>query len=233
MNSLWHATSCTDSLTIFCCLIEDTMMLPTHALAGMVLALPLIAVAPEFAAVALVAGLFGGVFPDLDMYTGHRKTLHYPVYYSVLAAIAITVALFVPTTGSVAAAFFLLGAAVHSVSDVFGGGLELRPWEGTSDRAVYDHYHGRWIAPRRWVRYDGSPEDLLLSMTLALPLLVALDGILQAIVIAALVVGAVYAAVRRVLPVLAVVLVELVPKPILAYVPRRYTAGRSGDLGDR
>ncbi len=102
--------------------------------------------APEFATVGLVAGFLGGLVPDLDMYVGHRKTLHYPVYYSVLATGGVLVGLAVPSVLTVAVALFLLGAAVHCVADIFGGGLELRPWEGTSDRAVYDHVRGRWIA---------------------------------------------------------------------------------------
>src|SRR6056297_1279468 len=148
------------------------MMLPTHALGGMALGLVVGAVVPEFAGVALVAGLFGGILPDLDMYAGHRQTLHFPVYYSVLALGALVLALLVPSLATIGSAVFLLGAATHSLADVFGGGLELRPWEATSDRAVYDHYRSQWIAPRRWVGYDGSPGDLVLSMALAGPLLV-------------------------------------------------------------
>lgn len=197
-------------------------MLPTHALAGMALALPLVAVAPEFAPLALLAGLLGGIFPDLDMYVGHRKTLHFPVYYSLAAAVATLGALLIPTTASVAAAFFLLGAALHCVTDVFGSGLELRPWEGTSQRAVYDHYRGTWIAPRRLVRYDGSPGDLLASVTLAVPLFYALEGTLQWIVVAAVAVGVVYAALRRVLADLATVVVGFLPATVRLYVPERY-----------
>lgn len=205
----------------------DTMMLPTHALSGMVLALALALAAPEFAGIALVAGLLGGVVPDLDMYVSHRKTLHFPVYYSALAVVAVPVAVAVPAAVTVVAASFLLGAATHSVADVFGGGLELRPWEATSDRAVYDHRRGRWIAPRRWVRYDGAPEDLLLSAVLAVPLLIALDGVLRWIVVASLAVAAVYTAVRRVLPTIAELLVEeflpqVLPDRILTHIPLRY-----------
>ncbi|SDR05318.1 hypothetical protein SAMN04489842_2147 [Natronobacterium texcoconense] len=197
-------------------------MLPTHALGGMALALPLVAVAPELAPIALAAGLLGGIFPDLDMYTGHRKTLHFPVYYSLLAAGATVVAVLVPTTMTVAVALFLLGAALHCVTDVFGSGLELRPWEGNSERAVYDHYRGTWIAPRQLVRYDGSPGDLLLSVTLAVPLLYALEGVLQWVVIAAIVVAAVYTAFRRILAELAPVVVRRLPASVLPYVPDRY-----------
>ncbi|MFD1562142.1 metal-dependent hydrolase [Haloarchaeobius amylolyticus] len=203
------------------------MMLPTHVLVGLVLALPVAVAAPEHADVALVAGLLGGLVPDLDMYVGHRKTLHYPVYYSALAAVAAPLAVLVPTTATIAAAVAVLGAAAHSVMDVFGGGLELRPWEATSSRAVYNHYHDRWLAPRRWVRYDGAPEDLALSIALAGPLLITLDGVLRTVVGAAVLVAVVYTAVRRLLPTIAEVLItgyllETLPNRMLARLPTRY-----------
>lgn len=212
------------------------MMLPTHAIAGMVLALPVAYARPEFAAVALVAGFVGGVVPDLDLYAGHRKTLHYPVYAPPLAAVALVLAAWRPTTATVGVAFVLAGTAVHSLADIFGGGLELRPWEATSDRAVYDHHRNRWIAPRRWVPYDGSPGDLLLAVALAVPLLVTLDGALRRIVFASLVVAVVYTVVRRILPRLAVLFVEyvldpLVPARFLTYVPARYREGPSAADG--
>jgi len=96
---------------------------------------------------------------------------------------------------------------------------------------VYDHLRGTWIAPRRWVRYDGSPEDLLLSTVLAVPLLVTLGGMLRWIVVTSLVVAGVYTAVRRVLPTAAVFLVEstllqALPDRVLARVPPRYLESR-------
>ncbi len=202
-------------------------MLPTHAFTGLLLALPYALAMPEYAGVALGAGFLGGVFPDLDMYVGHRKTLHYPVYFSAFVLAAVPIAVFVPSILTAAAAFFLLGAAVHSVTDIFGGGLELRPWEATSDRAVYDHYRDRWIAPYRWVRYDGAPEDLLLSVALAVPLLFALEGVLRWVVVTSLAVAVVYTAVRRLLPAIAELLFEdqlvsSLPTRVLAYVPTRY-----------
>jgi hypothetical protein len=203
------------------------MMLPTHAIAGMVLALPYALARPEFGSVALVAGFFGGVLPDLDLYVDHRKTLHYPVYYSLFALTLVSIMAVVPTVATVAAAFFLLAAAVHSVADIVGGGLELRPWQATSDRAVYDHYHDQWIAPRRWVHYDGAPEDLQLSFTLALPLLLILDTLFRWLVLSTLLVAVVYAAVRRVLPTVAERLVDdfllpHLPTQMLTHVPARY-----------
>ncbi len=206
-------------------------MLPTHALGGMALGLAVGAVAPEFAGVALIAGLFGGILPDLDLYAGHRRTLHYPVYYSALAAVAFVPALLAPSAGTVGLAVFFLGAATHSVADAFGGGLELRPWEGTSDRAVYDHYRNRWIVPRRWVRYDGSPGDLMLSLTLAAPLSLVLDGLPRYVVVASAAVAVLYAAVRRFLPDIAEVLIAsllpVLPGRVVARLPDRYLQAHS------
>jgi len=203
------------------------MMLPNHALGGMTLALPVAFVAPEFAGVALVAGFLGGILPDLDLYVAHRKSLHFPVYYSVLALPALAIAALSPSGATIVTACFLVGAAAHSVTDIFGSGLELRPWEGTSDRAVYDHYRNRWIAPQRWIHYDGSPRDLLVSIVLTVPLLIAVDGLLRQIVILTLVVAIVYTSVRRLLPALATALVHEVLSPrlpdhLLTYIPSRY-----------
>lgn len=204
------------------------MMLPTHALVGLAIALPVSFAFPEFASLFLLSGLFGGVLPDFDMYIGHRKTLHFPVYYSVLSLVAIPVAVLVQTPSMIGIAIALVGAAVHSVMDIFGGGLELRPWEATSERAVYDHFHGQWIGPRRWIRYDGAPEDLLLSLAIAGPLLFVLDGRFLWIVIGALLVSVGYVGLRRTLATIAETLVEDVlegtlPDGLLAYLPARYT----------
>lgn len=222
----------TDSLIISCPLSSDTMMLPTHALAGMALALPAALVFPELAGGALLAGFLGGVIPDLDLYVGHRRSLHFPVYYPALAVPALAVAALSPSPASVGVAFALAGAALHSVTDVLGGGLELRPWEGTSERAVYDHYRGRWLAPRRWVDYDGSPGDFLLSLALAAPLFAVTGDALSLLVAATAVVAAVYTAVRRLLPAVATALVgvlaERLPPGLLARVPDRYREGPSG-----
>ncbi|WP_135853762.1 metal-dependent hydrolase [Halorussus salinus] len=177
------------------------MMNTTHAAMGVTLAAPLAVVAPEFAPAAALAGLAGGVFPDLDLLSGqHRRTLHFPVYYGVAGLAAGGVALVAPTTWTIAVAFFLLSAALHCVTDAAGGGLELRPWEATDDRGVYVHPAGRWTPPRRWIRYDGAPEDLLLAGLLSLPGLLVFDGTIRALTVLGLAVSVVYVAVRKRLP---------------------------------
>ena len=198
------------------------MMLPTHALVGMALAVPLAVHSPTLATAALLGGLVGGVLPDLDLYWGHRRTLHYPTLYP-LAVVPAAIAAFVWTVpATVALTVALLAAAAHCRMDVYGGGLELRPWEGTSDRAVYDHVRGEWLRPRRLVPYDGSRGDLAISAIAGVPLVVLLDGVFAAAAGAALGVAVVYTLLRRQLADLAASVFRRVPAPLAGYVPERY-----------
>jgi len=198
------------------------MMLPTHALAGVAIATPLALSTPELAPAALGGGLVGGVLSDLDMYAGHRRSLHFPTLYLVLAVPATLAAAVLTAPATVAAVLLVVAAALHCRMDVYGGGLELRPWEGTSERAVYDHVRGEWRSPRRLVAYDGSPGDLALSVAVGLPLLVVLEGVFAAVVAVGLVVAVAYAVLRRPLANLAPAVFELVPDRFAAYVPERY-----------
>jgi hypothetical protein len=178
------------------------MMATTHAAVGLLLALPVTVLAPDLAPAAALAGMAGGVFPDLDLLAGvHRKTLHYPDYYWLGALPALVAVALAPGPVTVAVAFFLLAAAVHSVSDAFGAGTEPRPWERTSREAVYLHSRSRWIEPRYWVRYDGAPEDYLLTVVLFLPGLVAFGPAVRRLTLACLLVGGAYTLVRKRLPV--------------------------------
>ncbi|MFB6131464.1 MAG: metal-dependent hydrolase [Salinigranum sp.] len=198
------------------------MMATTHGLAGVALGAGISVVAPDLGHAVVLAGAAGGVFPDLDLYAGHRKTLHFPVYYSAMAAVAAVGAALVTTPLTAAVAVFLAAAALHSISDVAGGGLELKPWLGTSQRAVYSHFHGRWIAPKRWVRYDGSPEDLVLASWLALPGVALLDGPLRLAVLGALAVSATYVLVRKPLVDVAERIVTGLPAEVVGYLPERF-----------
>ena len=194
------------------------MMATTHALFGMLLGAVSLLVAPEYATTAIAAGAAGGSFPDFDMPWDHRKTLHFPVYFSLAAVPAVVAALLAPGAATIAVAVFLLAAAAHAASDALGGGLELRPWEATSDRAVYDHFNGRWVAPRRVIPYDGAPEDLLLAAVLAVP------GVfyarpLRALVLALLGASVVYALLRKPLVTVGERLAERLPERVWARIP--------------
>jgi hypothetical protein len=198
------------------------MMATTHALAGVVLGTVVWALVPEAGMLPVLAAALGGLFPDFDLYAGHRKTLHFPVYFSVLAVPAFAVAALNPTTTTLAVALFLGGAALHSASDVLGGGLELKPWLGTSDRAVYDHWNERWLAPKRLVRYDGSPEDLALTLVFAVPPVLVFDGLTETLVIGAVAVSGVYVLLRKPMVYVAEHLVAAVPDHLVDHVPDRF-----------
>ncbi|WP_197052416.1 metal-dependent hydrolase [Halobellus rufus] len=202
------------------------MMATTHALAGVVLAVLVGALFPESAAgtsvLPIAAAALGGLFPDFDLYAGHRRTLHFPVYFSAAAVVAVAVAVAAPTALTVAAALFLAAAALHSAMDALGGGLELKPWLGTSERAVYSHYHGQWIRPRRWIRYDGAPEDLALAVAFALPAMYALDGVAETVVVAAVAVSAFYVLVRKSMVTVTEELVAALPDSLVDRLPARF-----------
>ena len=174
------------------------MMSTTHAAMGVTLAASTLWVAPEFAVPAALGAIAGGIFPDLDVaVVAHRKTLHYPELYWPFVAVGFAVALLAPSPTTVGAAFFLLSAAVHSVTDVFGGGLGSRPWSNDDERGVYAHRRGRWIPPRRWIRYDGAPEDLLAVVAFSLPGVLLYDGLVRRLTLAMLSVSAVYVLLRK------------------------------------
>jgi len=195
------------------------MMATTHVLAALAVASAVATVAPEFGTVAAIAAVLGGIAPDLDLYSGHRKTLHFPVYLPLTAALAVPAAVFVPNAATVGLAMFLLAAGLHSAMDAWGGGLELKPWRATSEKAVFSHYHGGWIAPRRLVRYDGAPEDLVLGAVLAVPVLLVFSTPIGWFVGAVLAVSAVYVLLRKPMVAFGEWAVERLPAPVLRRIP--------------
>ena len=203
-------------------------MATTHALVGLAVAAGAATVVPEITTPAILAAAAGGVFPDLDLYAGHRRTLHYPVYFGLLAGPALLVAFLVGSPLVWAGALFLIGAALHSAMDAAGGGLELRPWRGTSDRAVYSHFHGRWIAPRRWIRYDGAPEDLALGAAAAVPGILTFEGHLATGLVALVAISAGYTLVRKPLVSAAEWLLERVPAGLQERLPDRFLEDAAG-----
>lgn len=173
------------------------MMVTTHAFLGLAVASSMVLIAPEFSAAAAVGAIAGGVFPDLDLLFKHRRTFHFPTYYSVLSLLSLPIILLFTSDLTVLGFFFLLSASLHSISDVIGGGLELKPWEGKSDRAVYLHYRGRWLKPRRWIRYDGAPEDFVLASVLALPSFYLYGGVVRNVVVLGVLLSLFYTLLRK------------------------------------
>lgn len=175
------------------------MMATTHGYAGLAIAAVVATGRPELGIVAAVGGIVGGLFPDLDVVWTHRRTLHFPVYYSLAAGGASILAVLIPTAWTVGFAVGLLAAAVHAVSDVFGGSADPVPWESSSTRAVFVHPLGQWMTAKGWIQYDGSPGDFLLCCLLAAPGFVVFRGstAIVALATAGLVVSLVYTVFRR------------------------------------
>ncbi|OVE85033.1 hypothetical protein [Natronolimnobius baerhuensis] len=173
------------------------MMATTHVFAALAVVAPVAYAAPELATPLAVGALLGGLAPDFDLPLEHRRTFHFPILGLAAAALAVAVAAIAPSSLTAGVAAFAVGAWLHAASDALGGGPEMDPWNGRTERAVYDHVHGRWIRPRRWIRYDGAPEDAALAVALAVPALVVFDGWLTALVLGGVAISVGYALVRR------------------------------------
>ena len=200
------------------------MMATTHVLVGMLAAVllsPLLpGAAPLDPLVVLVGGL-GGLVPDLDLYAGHRRRLHYPVLGLSAAAAVGAVGLWGAPQLTLAVVF-LTGFGLHATMDVLGGGLELEPWRRGSARAVYSHAHGRWLAPRYLIPFDGSPQDLLLVAAAAGTLLWVGPPALQPVVLAIAAVSVLYTLVRRRVPAVTRAMAARVPMRYQGLVPARF-----------
>lgn len=198
------------------------MMATTHALYGMAVGASVLAIAPEYAPVTMLVGFVAGILPDLDAYADHRRTLHFPVYLSLAAVPCVGLAALAPSLLTVSLATALVAMAVHAVMDAGGGGLSLRPWDEQPEKAVYSHFHGRWVPPRRFIEYDGSPADFLLALGTGLPLLAVTSGPTRTLVAGTLVFSAGYVVVRKRLVEIVTVAIRYTPRRLQVLVPRRF-----------
>jgi hypothetical protein len=181
---------------------RKVMMTSTHGFVGALLGVVTGAAIPELAPAVVLVGFVGGMLPDLDLVATHRRSLHFPAYASGLAMLVSGGAVLVGTPTMTLLAVFSLSVAVHCLMDAFCGGVEVRPWEATSDHGVYNHVTGRWIEPRRWIRYAGAPEDFALALVCAVPAIALTSGRVQLGLVVVLVVSGLFTAVRRQLPTL-------------------------------
>lgn len=172
------------------------MMLFTHVLIGILLGAVTSLLASGSPGLLVLAGAIGGGFPDLDMLLVHRRSLHFPVLYSVSSVVLIGAAVVTGSGPLLVAAIAFLAAALHSLMDVLGGGKEMRPWRETDDRAVYDHIRGRWVTPLR-VFYDGSVPDLGLAVASGAIAAWILPSEYDAALVALVALGTVYVLFRR------------------------------------
>ncbi|QSG03340.1 metal-dependent hydrolase [Natranaeroarchaeum sulfidigenes] len=173
------------------------MMATTHGFVGLAIAAAVAVIAPELAVAAAIGGIAGGIFPDLDVLAEHRRTLHFPGYYTMVALPALGLAYVVTDVVTVGVATFLVAAAVHSLSDALGGTPSAAPWKSDLDHGVYFHAADRWLPAKRWIRYDGAPEDFALGAVFALPGLVVFDGSIRYLALTGIAVSLVYTVFRR------------------------------------
>jgi len=117
----------------------------------------------------LVAGLLGGLFPDLDRIDReiigfrivHRRTLHYIMGYACAGVIVAVLLIVYPDQALILGPLFafLLSAWVHTVMDVFDGRQRGRPG------AVYEHIMRRWISGKEVIPFASTKEWILYSAT--------------------------------------------------------------------
>lgn len=199
-------------------------MATTHAYIGVALALASLPVTGKYAPTSslLIAAFVGGLLPDLDLTTSHRKTLHYPVVYPVAAGGLVVASRVFGSEPLFILAVVAASAGLHSLTDILGGGVGYEPWKGTSQKAVYNHVLGRWHTPRRIVRYSGAPEDFAVCATVALPTLLAqpTGTTLDALLALLLVGSGVYAATRRQFSLIASSVRAVAPTSLLERLPQ-------------
>jgi len=142
------------------------MMAFTHLLMSLALAAlvsPLVSdtVAPP---VVLAIVVVGGLAPDLDFLARHRRTLHHPVGFPVLALVSLGVFAATGVSAALLLGLWFVANALHVLADLLAGSAERAPWDPVTEFGVYNHILGRWHRPRRIVQYSGSRGDLLLGV---------------------------------------------------------------------
>jgi hypothetical protein len=174
------------------------MMIFTHILVGILVSIAVADFSTLPIEYAVAVGGTGGLFPDIDMLFIHRKTLHYPVVFSILAPATATI--YVLTTNGIAfyTMIFATAAAAHSLMDTLGGGKEMRPWRETDQRAVYNHVQQEWVEPLR-VFYDGSIPDLSIAIVSGVAIWHLLPSEYTLMVALLILLSIIYTLVRRVI----------------------------------
>jgi hypothetical protein len=151
------------------------MMLTTHILAGASLGLLFLSSDPEVVFPVMIVGLFGSIFPDLDMFAEHRKTLHRPFQMLIVSALFALVFTVYSVQAILLAAVFTFSMSLHCFMDILSNGKTMHPRTDPDDRAVYNRVTDSWIEPRRLV-LDGSVPDMILTIVFGIILVVLLPS---------------------------------------------------------
>lgn len=179
------------------------MMAPTHVFVSLLLASPLLLIAPEASIFVFAFAVIGGFLPDFDLFFGtHRKTLHFPSGYFVGSLVFILIAFVYTTVGTISLAALAIGVCSHVFGDILGAGLEYKPWEKTSDRGVYNHIEDEWIAPTYILGHDGSLRDFtaLLFMSPLVFFVYSDVSFIVEFIVGIVLLALLYSALRKILP---------------------------------
>lgn len=193
------------------------MMAPAHVLFGLLVGLGVSGGAVDQG--ILAAAVTGSLVPDFDFLLKHRKSLHFPIYGTILGCLITVNGLIFELYVLIVIGTALLCVGVHSVLDIFGGVLGLRPWEKDSGNLVYNHYEDSWISNSDisfGVGYDGSPLDLLVTTVISFTLILSYSNTtLRAFVLLLLLIGCLYSVLRKRLVQAVLILVNYTPKPVI------------------
>lgn len=171
------------------------MMASTHAAYGFVMSSFLVFLVVRFAlpmsyaivlpvtAWLVIAGVVGGVFPDLDQlqfwgppwlakHFRHKDTCHYIVGYFVATIILLVVTVLVSnySFAFLALACASFGAGFHSLMDPLDGWNDGNPAWG-----IFEHVKKRWIASKRWVMFAGLWEWIIQAFATIWFILIAVN----------------------------------------------------------
>jgi hypothetical protein len=161
------------------------MMVVTHVMASLFF-YSLIFQSPS--GLVLVALVGGAILPDLDVKFDHRRVLHFPFIYSLVAFMT---SLFSLNYFSI----FFGSAALHCVSEIFGN--DAGEYVDKEKGAVYDHIRSKWLKGLNIIRQDGGPRDLTLLTTLTIAALtMPQDFATKLVAIISLILGLFYFEIR-------------------------------------
>ncbi|MFB6174867.1 MAG: hypothetical protein ABEJ87_02730 [Candidatus Nanohalobium sp.] len=142
------------------------MMLSTHILTGGCLGLIYSLFTGDTQALLVFIGMISSVFPDMDFFLDHRKTLHRPLEYSILGLFAAGFYSLSHVNALLLVSLILVSMGLHSFSEIFS---EPRSLDGKGSKAVFNHLNGRWMEAQEWTEV-GSLRDFLLTCFRAIPL---------------------------------------------------------------
>jgi hypothetical protein len=204
----------------------------THLFMSLAMATAVLPAVSEHAAppLVLLAAVVGGLSPDLDLLVRHRRTLHYPVVFPLLALASLGLVLSTGSSVALLAGVLFGAAALHVLSDVLGGSAERAPWDPVTEFGVYNHVMGRWHRPRRYVQYSGSPGDFALGAGLAATVVLspATNATVDVAIAGLVVVALGYSLARKRFSALSTFLVECLPPRLRRLLPVLLVEERDG-----